>query len=67
MGVLGSNPQKYRHFELNLVFVFSALGLFLEATYPLFLIPKATVSFSVQVLESEDEKVRFQRILRMRR
>lgn len=40
---LGSNPKEYRHFELNIVFVFCALGLFFEATYLLYLIPKATV------------------------
>lgn len=62
MGGLGSNPKEYMHFELDLDFVFSALGLFLEATYLLYLIPKATVSVSMQVLESEEEKVRCQRI-----
>ena len=64
---MGSNPKEYRHFELNLVLGFSALGLFLEATYLLYLIPKATVSFSVQVIESEEDTVRCQRILRMER
>lgn len=64
---MGSNPQEYRQIELNLVFVFSALGLFLEATYLLYLFPKATVLFSVQVLESEEEKLQFQRCLLMRK
>lgn len=55
MGVLGSNPKEYRLFELNLVFLFFALGLFLEAIYLIYLISKATVSLSVQVLESEED------------